>query len=111
MDILLKLKEKLFQLLGKYTPPKMCFISGDRHIGEISATSIKSLPYQLIDVTSSSLTNPWSKPRPEANIYRKGQLVYPVNFGLISIRKKSGVTNVTVSLEGNNGQQYTAISF
>jgi alkaline phosphatase D len=104
-------KEKLFQLLGQYTPQKMCFISGDRHIGEISETSIKSLPYKLVDVTSSSLTNPWSKPRPEANVYRKGQLVYPVNFGLISIRKKSGATHVTVSLEGNNGQQYTAISF
>ena len=89
----------------------MCFISGDRHIGEIAETSMEKLPYTVIDVTSSSLTNPWSKPRPENNVYRKGQLVYPVNFGLISVQKKSGATHVAISLEGNNGQQFASISF
>ncbi len=104
-------KKRLFQLLQTYPPKKMFFISGDRHVGEISLTNLEGFNYPIIDVTSSSLTNPWSKPRVEYNSMRKGQLVYPINFGLIKINKKNRETKVTVSLEGDEGKVYEMIVF
>jgi alkaline phosphatase D len=104
-------QQKLFELLQQYPPKKMFFITGDRHVGEISVLHKVGFKYPLIDVTSSSLTNPWSKPRTENNELRKGQLVYPVNFGMATITKKNQQTNVAVSLEGDVGKQFEQIKF
>lgn len=102
-------KQKLFALLQQHPPKKLFFISGDRHVGEISKTTIAGLTYPAIDVTSSSLTNPWSKPRVEFNTMRVGQLVYPINFGLIRINKIKHHVSVIISLEGNDGKQFELI--
>jgi len=104
-------KQKLFELLQQYPPKKMFFISGDRHVGEISVLHQAGFKDPIIDITSSSLTNPWSKPRIEYNEFRKGQLVYPVNFGMVTITKKNQQTNVAVSLEGDEGKQFEQIKF
>lgn len=104
-------KQRLFNLLQTYPPKKMFFISGDRHVGEISVLHKPGFKNSIIDITSSSLTNPWSKPRIENNELRKGQLVYPVNFGMIVIHKSQQQTNVTLSLEGDSGKQFESLNF
>lgn len=104
-------KERLFRLLKQYPAQKMCFISGDRHIGEIAETTIEGIAHPVIDITSSSLTNPWSKPRPETNVLRKGTLVYPVNFGLIQISKTNNNTSVALSLRGNGNNIFESVEF
>ncbi len=62
----------------------LIFISGDRHISELSSQELAS-GKTIYDITSSSLTNPWGDPRPEVNKRRIGDLIYDPNFSILDI--------------------------
>jgi alkaline phosphatase D len=96
-------RNRMLVLLTKTKPQNTFFISGDRHIAEISKMNVKGLPYPLYDFTSSGLTHTWSGGGSEENRYRVGQLIIQKNFGLITIdwKKKSPSVTFTVLGEGN----------
>ncbi len=80
-------RDKLFDLIKTYNTKQPIFISGDRHIGEISTLDHKGK--QLTEITSSSLTHGWSKRRPEANKHRHGEIVYEINYGVLRINPEN----------------------
>ena len=55
-------RKRLFDLITELKVANPIFISGDRHIGEISTLQWKN--QLLYDITSSSLTKPWPSQRP-----------------------------------------------
>lgn len=78
-------RQRLFDLMVQQKVNNPVFISGDRHIGEISAIDWKGST--LYDITSSGLTHSWSSRGEEANKHRQGKLVYDENYGILKITK------------------------
>lgn len=80
-----KARKRMLDLLTNLQPKNTIFISGDRHIAEVSKMKVEGLPYPLYDFTSSGLTHTWENPWEEPNPYRVGQLIIQKNFGIIKI--------------------------
>ncbi len=88
-------RERLLKLLRETEARGVVFISGDRHLAEISclpASDPLSPGYPLYDITSSSLNAPsgnFTKAKVrfanELNKYRVGLTFFDVNFGFIAI--------------------------
>jgi alkaline phosphatase D len=78
-------RERLFRLIGRTRAPGVVFISGDRHIAEISRVSGTAAGYPIYDVTSSGLTHTWQERWEEANRHRLGDNVIALNFGMLEI--------------------------
>lgn len=78
-------RERLFRLIGRTRAPGVVFISGDRHIAEISRIDGTAAGYPVYDVTSSGLTHTWQEPWEEANRHRLDDLVIALNFGMLEI--------------------------
>ena len=97
-------RQRLIKLLSTVKPKKTFFISGDRHIAEVSRMKIQELPYELYDFTSSGLTHTWKGAEAEVNKHRVGALIIEKTFGVIVI----DWTGSTVALEirGAHGALY-----
>jgi alkaline phosphatase D len=78
-------RERLFRLIGQTRAPGVVFISGDRHIAEISRIAGTAAGYPIYDVTSSGLTHTWRENREEPNRYRVGEMVVALNYGILDI--------------------------
>lgn len=102
-----KARKRLFDLIASVKPSKTLFISGDRHIAELSKIDLKGLGYPLYDVTSSGLTHTWSEVNEEPNKTRVGELVVKKNFGLLRF-DWSDPDQVKVSMEvkGKDGKSF-----
>jgi alkaline phosphatase D len=78
-------RERLFKLLESSNAKGVIFLSGDRHLAEISMIA-KGLPYPVYDVTSSGLSEANRRWRPhEENRHRVGSMNFGNNFGFITI--------------------------
>ncbi len=105
-------KERMYNLLSLYGSNKVLFLSGDRHIAEISAENIDGLPYPLYDITSSGLTHSYKK-ADEYNQHRVGDLFGVKNFGALEIEwieNKAIVNAILYSIKGDVLQK-TALEF
>ncbi len=100
-------RQRLFNLITTYKVNRPIFISGDRHIGEISKIDWMNQP--IYDITSSSLTHGWSNRREETNQHRIGPLVYTENYGLIEISRTDSL-QIAISIRSDNQQVEAAIS-
>jgi alkaline phosphatase D len=87
-------------LLAKYPDKRILFISGDRHIAEISSEKITDLPYPVYDFTSSGLTHTWDVKKEERNRFRIGALVIEKNYGLVRITETDKHYAVTLQVWG-----------
>jgi len=83
-------KHRLFDMIIESGVKNCFFISGDRHIGEISLERHED--YSFYDITSSSLTHGWKIRREEPNKHRLGNLVYDINYGVIEINKTDSLS-------------------
>lgn len=92
-------KERLLNLLKAYPTKNVLFLSGDRHIAEVSKTNLEGVPYSVIDVTSSGLTHSYES-ADEENKYRISPLVSEKNFGVLKIHRTEGSVLVNVELRG-----------
>jgi len=93
-------RQRLFNLIAKHQVNRPIFISGDRHIGEISKIDWINQP--IYDITSSSLTHGWSNRRAETNRYRIGNLVYTENYGLIEVSNTDSL-QIDISIRSEGG--------
>ena len=75
--------DRMIALLERERPKGALFLSGDRHIAEISSRSVDSLRYPLIDFTSSGMTHSYSSFSGEPNRYRISKVVSDKNFGVL----------------------------
>jgi len=64
---------------------RVVFISGDRHIHEISIIEGQDEAYPIVDITSSGLTHSWENYPGEENPYRLGEVYTGLGFVLIRI--------------------------
>ncbi|MCA1659312.1 MAG: alkaline phosphatase family protein [Verrucomicrobiaceae bacterium] len=83
-----KARRRLFDLLAKTRPRNVIFLTGDRHLGEISRLDDERFEQPLYDITSSGMTHHaedcwYWKISSEPNRYRRGGNSLALNFGLI----------------------------
>ena len=79
-------RTRLLKLLDAVQPQHTLLISGDRHIAELSKTTLPKSGKALYELTSSGLTHTWSLGGGgEPNRYRVGELVIARNFGILRI--------------------------
>ena len=78
-------RERLFRLIRDTRATGVLFVSGDRHLAELSMMD-GGVGYPLYDVTASALNRSSKGWRPyEANRHRVGTMNWGDNFGLIEI--------------------------
>lgn len=97
-----KARLRMLDLISKVKPVNAFFVSGDRHMAEISKLNLTGLDYPLYDFTSSGLTHTWSTPWEEKNSLRVGELVIQKNYGLINIEWKKKGPVVTIQARGKD---------
>jgi alkaline phosphatase D len=89
-------RERLFRLVGETRAPGVVFLSGDRHIAEISRVSGTAAGYPLYDVTSSGLTHTWRERWEEVNRHRVGENLMALNYGLMHVDWDAGALRFEV---------------
>lgn len=82
-------RQRLFDLVARSGARNVLFISGDRHLGEISRMNIPGMPGPVYDITSSGMTHHATNSlfynfNRETNHARCGQNFVDLNFGLIT---------------------------
>jgi alkaline phosphatase D len=80
-----KERERLRKLLAQPKMPPVLIWSGDRHLAEISQAPKDWLDYQLVDFTSSALTQSRGRNAKEVNRHRVGVPYTDNNFGSLNI--------------------------
>ena len=75
--------EKMKRIIVESGANGVLFLSGDRHIAEISSTEVSGLDYPLVDFTSSGMTHSYSSFSGEPNEFRIGEVIPDKNFGLL----------------------------
>jgi alkaline phosphatase D len=98
-------RERMLDLLKKYSTRKTLFISGDRHIAELSRMKVKGLPYTLYDFTASGLTHTWDAGT-EENKYRVGELIKQKNFGIINIDWSRSTPTLLLEVYSTHSKRY-----
>ena len=105
-------RKRLLDLLVATQAPGVILISGDRHIAEISKTTLPGLSYPLYEVTSSGMTHVYSGKAVEPNQYRVGDLINKLNFGVFKFNWSKNV-QVEMQIKGTENETYLseAIAF
>lgn len=105
-------RSRLFSLLVEKQPGAVFLLSGDRHIAEVSCTSLDGLDYPLCELTSSGLTHAWEEIGEEPNSFRSGPLIAQRNFGLLKLRfDKKGDLILGVEVKSVDGQTLHQVDF
>ncbi len=93
-------RERLFGLIASTGANGVVFLSGDRHLAEISRLTT-GVPYTLYEVTSSPLNQKGGGSSAEPNRFRISQSNYREgNFGLITIDWDRRVLKLAILNEG-----------
>lgn len=92
-------RDKLFDMLKTTQANNVLFLSGDRHIAEVSLTQVKGVDYPIYDITSSGLTHSYEE-ADELNKYRVSPLIGQKNFGILTIEANEKSIMVNVELKG-----------
>lgn len=106
-----KERQRLFDLVKKTKAGGVVLLSGDRHLGEISAMKADAgVGYPLYEVTSSGLTQAGGGRYEEPNEWRVGRIYRSRNFGTVSVDWGSGEVRLELwDVEGKrvNGVETT----
>ncbi len=100
--------DRMISLIQKHKPRGVIFLTGDRHIAEISKMEVEELPYPLIDFTSSGMTHSYSSFSGEPNRYRATEVVSAKNFGILRFNMKQG--RVDLEIRGENNEVLQSLS-
>lgn len=109
--------QRMLKLIAKTGAEGVIFISGDRHLGEISALTQSVVPYPLFDLTSSGMTDPLGPDSvSESNRLRyKGTAAHTTQqFGMIELERGKNPLNpwqLSLVLLDGRGQRLETISF
>lgn len=95
---------RFFQLLKETRANGVFMVSGDVHYAELSKRSMPDM-YPLYDMTSSGLNQVLDNPQP--NMYRVGNGLKELNFGMINIDWNSNP--ISISLEVYNKKRQLKI--
>ena len=92
---------KMEKILVKSKARGLVFLSGDRHIAEISKKDVKGLNFPLIDITSSGMTHSYDSFKGEPNAYRFADVVSQKNFGILRFDFDENTVKMEIRGEGN----------
>ena len=96
--------QKMYEVLEKAKARNIFFVSGDRHMAEISVNLEVPLPSPLVDFTSSGLTHTWPTYGTEGNEYRVSNIIKRLNFGVMHFDFKT--KRVTFEIRGRDNFLY-----
>ena len=102
-----KSRQRLFDLIARSGAPNVIFLSGDRHLGEISRLTESHIAQPIYDITSSGMThhakdNLFHSFTHETNHFRCGQNFVDLNFGLIEFNWDAAPPTVTLQVRDVN---------
>ncbi|TWT47770.1 alkaline phosphatase D family protein [Botrimarina hoheduenensis] len=95
-------RQRLYDLIDSTKARGVIFLSGDRHLAEISRSTEAGTPYPMWDFTSSGLTDP-KQPAREPNRNRVGPLLKQTQFGMVRIDWSAG-PQLTLEAIGLGGE-------
>ena len=95
-------RQRFFEALQSAPQVPTMIISGDTHWSEVSRIDDVGLPWPLVDVTSSGLTEEWYAISP--NRHRVGEAFAQANFGLLTIDWRGEKPQVNVQIRDVDGQ-------
>lgn len=98
-----KSRGRLFKTVTKANAP-LVFLSGDRHLSEVSKIEIPEYKYPIYEFTSSSLTSP-SGIEKEENQYMVKDKIYETNFAVLSIQWESKSPVLNLNYYGKKGKK------
>jgi alkaline phosphatase D len=104
-------RKKLFALLAQPDVPPVLFLSGDRHLAEISQVPADVVGYPLIEVTSSALNRSGGGVSKEINRHRVGENFTLNNFGTLTIDWSRSPALITASIHNEEGAPVRALTF
>ncbi|WKK64789.1 alkaline phosphatase D family protein [Lutimonas zeaxanthinifaciens] len=93
--------ERMMNLIKTSKASGVIFLSGDRHIAEISKTYIENSEIELVDVTSSGMTHSYESFTSEPNPYRVGEVISEKNFGVLIFDLKNNQVDIEIRGEEN----------
>ncbi len=99
-----KARARLLELVSEKVDVPLVFISGDRHISEVSKLELEDYKFPLYDITSSSLTSPWGEQSPDPNDLRIGQITYPVNFAVMNVLWNNPQPSIKIKFVGKRNE-------
>jgi alkaline phosphatase D len=100
-------RDRMYQLITDKQANGIVFISGDRHLMEISKDEGQlghKVPYPIWDFTSSDITRTFSEVN-EDNSFRQGSVVRDTNFGEIVVNWADDTldSNIVLTARDRNG--------
>jgi alkaline phosphatase D len=78
-------KARLFEVFARSGASGIVLLSGDRHLAELSCSTVPGLRYPLFELTSSGMTHSYTTVGDEPNSLRVGNLYSELNFGLVRV--------------------------
>jgi len=99
-------RRRMLDLLARTRPANPLFLSGDRHIAELSRMEVPGLDRPLYELTASGMTHTWRKSwnTDEPNRHRVGELLIAKNFGLIHIDWSGAEPDLRVEVRSDKGE-------
>ncbi len=97
-------RDRLYRLIRDTKANGVVFLSGDRHLGELSMDP-DAVGYPLYDITSSGLNQGSKSWRPaEKNRHRIAAMPYGDNYGLVTVNWAGEDTTVSLQLRDDAGE-------
>ena len=93
--------DRLIRTIGSSGARGVFVLSGDRHISEFSRREPESLPYALVDFTSSGLTHAYRSFKGEPNPDRLGEVVSEESFGVVLLDFQNREATFQMRADGN----------
>ncbi len=98
-----KARERLFRTIGRAHTSAVLFLSGDRHLAEISRITHPDIDYPLYEVTSSGMTHSYTSLNEEPNRHRLGALHKQLNYGILDFRWLERTLEVELQIRQRDG--------
>ncbi|TQV78950.1 alkaline phosphatase family protein [Exilibacterium tricleocarpae] len=92
---------RLFEVIRAQQVEGLMVISGDTHWAEISRYD-EGLPYPLIDITASGLTEEWHQISPNKN--RISEAIAEANYGLMTIDWRADPVSIQLAIKNVEGK-------
>lgn len=97
-----KARQRMLELLASSAQQNVIFLSGDRHIAEVSKMDVPNLSYPLYDITSSGMTHSYEKAN-EPNQYRVSSLNGLKNYGILQFEWTEDNVSIETQIKGVDG--------
>lgn len=101
-------KERLFELIVNCNPNRLVFLSGDRHLAEITASKISGFG-SVVEFTSSGLTHTRDAEVAGDNPDRIGHVIDEIHFGLITIDWDAKPIRMAMEIRGLENHLYQRV--